>query len=125
MENTLIKKFEKNYEDYLRDESRKIGNADSISFPKSEKEVIEILKYLAPSKTLITTQGARTGITAGAVPQGGHILNLSKMNKITGLRYDNTSDTFFLKVQPGVLLCDLREALKIRLLIQKIGTKHL
>lgn len=112
MENTLIKKFEKNYEDYLRDESRKIGNADSISFPKSEKEVIEILKYLAPSKTLITTQGARTGITAGAVPQGGHILNLSKMNKITGLRYDNTSDTFFLKVQPGVLLCDLREALK-------------
>ena len=36
----------------------------------------------------VTIQGARTGITAGAVPEGGHILNLSRMNAITGLRRD-------------------------------------
>lgn len=112
MENVLIKKFERDFEDYLRDESRKIGEADSISFPKSEEEVIHILTHLSPSKILITTQGARTGITSGAVPQGGHVLNLSKMNKITGLRYNSETDTFLLRVQPGVLLSQLREALK-------------
>ncbi|QGU96363.1 FAD-binding protein [Clostridium bovifaecis] len=112
MENALIKKFERDFEDYLRDESRKIGEADSISFPKSEEEVIHILTHLSPDKTLITAQGARTGITSGAVPQGGHILNLSRMNKITGLRYNKETDAFSLKVQPGVLLSQLREALK-------------
>lgn len=111
MENHLIKNFSKDYEDYLRDESRKIGQADSISFPKNEKEIIGILKYLSKDKSLITTQGARTGIASGAVPQGGHILNLNKMNKITGLRFDLNNDTFYLRVQPGVILSELRKTL--------------
>ena len=59
----------------------------------------------------MTVQGGRTGITAGAVPDGGHVLNLSRMNKITGLRYDPVPDRFFLSVQPGVALSDLRRAL--------------
>lgn len=111
MENLLIKKLDVDYEDYLRDESRKIGEADSISFPRDAEEVISILKYLSQSKTLITTQGSRTGITSGAVPQGGHIINLCKMNKIIGIRYDEKEDTFFLRVQPGVILSELRKTL--------------
>lgn len=112
MENYLIKEFNEYYKDYLKDESRKIGKADSISFPKSEDDVISILKSLCDTKPLITTQGARTGITGGAVPQGGHIINLSKMNRILGLRYDANTDNFFLRVEPGVLLSDLRKTLK-------------
>ncbi|MCY6371444.1 FAD-binding oxidoreductase [Clostridium ganghwense] len=112
MQNSLIRKIEKEHQDYLRDESRKIGKAESISFPKNEKEVIDILVNLNQIETLITTQGARTGIAASAVPQGGHILNLSRMNKITGLRYDDKTQTFFLKVQPGVLLSEIRKSLK-------------
>lgn len=112
MDNVLIKIFQKEHQDYLRDESRKVGEAESISFPKNEKEVIDILTTLKSHKSLVTTQGARTGITAGAVPQGGHILNLSRMDKILGLRYDDKADTFFLKVQSGVMLSQIKEALK-------------
>ncbi len=59
----------------------------------------------------ITTQGARTGLAASAVPFGGHIINLSKMNKVTGARYDHENDRFFLRVQPGVLLKEVRKYL--------------
>lgn len=53
--------------------------------------------------------GARTGIVGGAVPQGGRILNLSSMNRITGLSVKDGA--FFVTVEPGVLLCDLDDAL--------------
>ena len=48
---------------------------------------------------------------AGAVPDGGHVLNLSRMNRILGLREDREGKRFLLRVQPGVLLTDLRAAL--------------
>lgn len=112
MDNVLIKILEKEHQDYLRDESRKVGEAESISFPKSENEVIDILKTLKSQSTLVTTQGARTGIAAGAVPQGGHILSLSRMDKVLGLRYDEAAHTFILKVQAGAVLSKVREALK-------------
>lgn len=102
---------EAHYQEYLRDESRSVGWADSISFPKTEQELREIVSLLAERGQAITVQGARTGLTAAAVPQGGHVLNLTKMDRITGLRYDKGADAFFLAVQPGVLLTDLRKAL--------------
>jgi len=92
------------YDDYLSDESRRLGTADSISFPTTEAEVIEIIKN---TKGLpITVQGARTGIVAGAVPEGGLILNLSRMNAI-----GEASDSA-ITVQPGALLSDLRAAIE-------------
>jgi D-lactate dehydrogenase (cytochrome) len=105
----MIINITKDYYDYLRDESRKVGKAATISFPQNEGEVINTIALLSAGNQKITIQGARTGITAGAVPDGGHILNLEKMNKITGLRCDN--DEFILTVQPGVLLIDLRKAI--------------
>lgn len=107
----LIISISNEHEEYLRDESRKTGNADSISFPKTEADVIEILEQCRNENKKVTIQGARTGITAGAVPQGGHILNLSGMNRIEGLRYDPERGAFFVTVQPGVLLADLRKAI--------------
>lgn len=103
--------FSGEYEDYLKDESRRVGEAESISFPKSKEEIIETLKLLGKQGTLVTVQGARTGIAAGAVPQGGHIFNLSKMKSMTGLRFDRANECFYLTLQPGVLLSEIREAL--------------
>jgi D-lactate dehydrogenase (cytochrome) len=99
------------HEDFLRDESRKAGDADTISFPKTEDEVRGILAECAAKNLVVTVQGGRTGITAGAVPGGGHILNLSRMNRITGLRHDSAAHRFFVSVQPGVLLTDLRQVI--------------
>lgn len=91
------------YAEYLSDESRRIGSADSISFPTTEADVIAIIK--GSQGIPITVQGARTGIVAGAVPEGGLIVNLSRMNAI-----GEVSDGR-ITVQPGALLSDLREKL--------------
>src|SRR5665647_155339 len=98
--------------EYLRDESRRVGSANTISFPKTQSEVVNIVLSLVECQSLITIQGARTGITAGAVPEGGHIMNLIKMNKITGLRYDEVKNDFYMMLQSGVLLTDVKKILE-------------
>lgn len=100
----LVKPFGAEHEDYLRDESRRVGSADSISFPTSESDVVALLK---DSRSAITTQGARTGITAGAVPNGGHVLNLSRMKEIGDVV--ERDGKHYLAVQPGALLDEIRE----------------
>lgn len=107
----INQKFTHRYDEYLRDESRQTGFADSISFPKSEEDIIKSVKEAAEDAMAITTQGARTGLAASAVPSGGLVINLSKMNKVIGARYDKENDRFFLKVQPGVLLAEIRKYL--------------
>ncbi len=99
------------YSDYLRDESRRVGKADSISFPASEEAIREALAWASQTGAPVTTQGARTGITGGATPDGGHILNLSRMNRMLALRADQPPDQgTILSVQPGVLLRDVNQA---------------
>lgn len=111
MNHLVIKDITQDYTEYLKDESRKYGKADSISFPKSEEEIVKIVELMHKENIKITIQGSRTGITAGAVPSEGHILNLGNMNRITGMRYDSDNDRFNLFVQPGVSLSDIREAI--------------
>ena len=103
--------FAELYGEYLSDESRMMGRAESIIFPRTVKEIIMSEKECTLKKAPITVQGARTGLAASAVPLGGHIINLSKMNNVTGARYDKAHDRFFLRVQPGVLLADIRKCL--------------
>ncbi len=108
MENNI---FIEMYGEYLRDESRQIGTAESIAFPKTEKDIISSVKEYAAKNIQITTQGARTGLAASAVPFGGHIINLSRMNNVLGARYDEKNNRFFLRVQPGVLLTEVKKYL--------------
>ncbi len=96
-------------EGYLRDESRRSGRADSISFPLSREEISHAMAHMSHHRIKTTVQGARTGITAGAVPYGGHILNLEKMNKIIGMRYSENKDAYIMNVQPGAILADIRK----------------
>ncbi len=103
--------FTEEYGEYLRDESRQVGFAESISFVKSEEEIISVLKENYANKIPTTIQGARTGLSASSVPFGGHVINLSRMNKVIGMRYDETNDKFYIKLQPGVLLAEIRKYL--------------
>ena len=106
----LIQSLQDLHKDYLKDESRISGKAESISFPENEAQVQTIVKILLKQKTPITVQGSRTGITGGAVPVCGHILNLSKMIKVTGLEFD-PDGKFSIRVQPGISLSELNEKL--------------
>ena len=108
-----IKPLTSEYEGYCRDESRSVGKADSISFPETEEEVRKILCQLHAEKVPVTVQGGRTGLAGAAVPQGGHVMNLSKMNRVTGMRRSTAG--YRIRVQPGVVLSSLRKVLENRM----------
>ena len=97
------------HEDFLSDESRIRGRADTVSFPGNEKEVQQIITSRVKKNIPITPQGSRTGISGGCVPRGGHILNLSFMNRIMGEPKKDGSGGA-IRVQPGVTLSTLAQA---------------
>lgn len=96
------------FPDYLRDESRRSGQADSLSFAHSAEDIATVLK----TGEAVTIQGSRTGVTGGAVPDGGGILNLSRMAAVTALRYDAERDECRVTVQPGLTLVEFRRLLQ-------------
>lgn len=98
------------YVDYLSDESRRTGCADRIVFAESEADIVEVLRQAAAG-TAVTVQSGLTGITGGATPDGGCILNVSRMSRVLGMRHDPVADRFFVRVQPGFTLKALHEAL--------------
>lgn len=101
-----ITPYSAEFEEYLHDESKRNGTAEAIAFPTTEAEVIEVIKSARDRSLAVTVQGARTGIVAGAVPEGGLVLNLSRMNKIAEVTGS------LIVVQPGALLSDIRTAIE-------------
>ncbi len=99
------------YADYLSDESRRSGCADTIAFAESESDIAQVLRQAAADGTPVTVQSGLTGITGGATPDGGLILNVSRMACVLGMRYDEAAGRFFVRVQPGFTLKALHEAL--------------
>ena len=98
--------------DYLKDESQLRGKADIIYFCHSTEEVEELLTTCYKNNTPVTIQGALTGICGGAVPLGGVVLNVSEMNKILGIVFNEELNKYTIKVQSGLLLKDLNHFLK-------------
>ncbi|MFX1367512.1 MAG: FAD-binding oxidoreductase [Promethearchaeota archaeon] len=93
---------------YLDDESHSFdGAAEKIVFPTSTHQVSAVLKDAFQSGTCVTIQGGRTGLTGGAVPLGGIILNLEKMTKLLYMNHSDQDDQFSIAAQAGVLLEDL------------------
>lgn len=98
------------YKDYISDESKTEGKCSFIAFPESEEDILSILSAAKEKSLSVTVQGGLTGITGGAVPSEGLVLNLSRYKKISELK--ETGDYAFLTVAPGCLLSEVREYLK-------------
>ena len=109
---------------FLSDESRRAGSATEICFPQTAGEISALLRE--DKNTPVTIQGGRTGVTAGAVPESGIVINLSAMNKVlrmpcaadagsaAGASSESAptlSGSLTAEVQPGVLLTTLQEQL--------------
>ena len=108
-----VYQMEEKYEEYLIDESKYKGYADSISFPESEEEIKAILEKMRNEQAPVTIQGAKTGITGAAIPAGGHILNLSHMNKV--IEHSILEDgTGRIVVEPGINLMELQKEIGAR-----------
>ncbi len=73
---------------------------------ETTEEVADVLKLCNEQCVPATVRGAGTGKVGGSVPvHGGIILAMNGMNQIIG--YDETTST--VKVQPGVMLLELKE----------------
>lgn len=109
----IISPVGEDFRDYLHDETKTVGTADSISFPKSEHEIAETLKHFSQSGIRVTVQGNRTGLTAASVPSGGHIMSLTLLDRVCGMRIGEDGSVY-LRVQPGLSLGELRRMIAMR-----------
>ena len=79
---------------------------DAVVFVETIEDVQKVLKFANTCKIPVISRGAGTNMVGACVPKnGGIILNFSKMNKILDFNPVNMT----VKVQPGVVLGDLRE----------------
>lgn len=77
------------YASYLSDESGLgPGLAEIAILPTSEKQVADFLREMNARKIPVTLSGGRTGLVGGAIPNGGALLTLERMNRIIGIRWD-------------------------------------
>ena len=93
---------------YAFDASPFIHSPEWVLFPKTSREVADILKFAHDFDTTVTPRGAGTGLSGGSVAlDNGLCLCTSRMNDI--LEVDPMSRTAL--VQPGVINLDLQAAL--------------
>jgi D-lactate dehydrogenase (cytochrome) len=94
---------------YLTDASNMPGgHAEKLFLPESEAEIAEILREANEKRIRVTVSGARTGTVGGAVPFGGWVISLEKLNKIKSIDKENLRAV----VEPGVILGDFQKAVE-------------
>lgn len=98
---------------YLTDESKLSGgSANRVLFPKTTEELTLQLGEHSQQDEAVTISAARTGITGGAVPFGGTLISLEKMNNMLGVGYEDKRKQWFLRVQPAVTLIEISALLQ-------------
>ena len=94
-------------QNYLTDASNMQGGfADKLFIPETSDEIAGILRDANANKIPVTVSAARTGTVGGAIPFGGYIISLEKLNKIKQIDKESRTAT----VEPGVILADFQKA---------------
>ncbi|MEW6196407.1 MAG: FAD-binding oxidoreductase [Bacteroidota bacterium] len=101
----IIKNNIDEIQSYLSDASNYSGYCDSVCFPESDEEIIELLKSCSKDKIRVTVSGNGTGLTGSRVPEGGIVIFTGRLNKI--LELNETQK--YVVAQPGVILKDLQD----------------
>jgi glycolate oxidase len=94
-------------QNYLTDASNMPGgHADKLCIPENTDEIAEVLREASATNTPVTISGARTGTVGGAVPFGGYVISMERMNRIVRIDCKRMCAV----VEPGVILGDLQRA---------------
>ena len=94
-------------QNYLTDASNLPGgHAEKLFVPENAAELSQVLREANQGKTPVTISGARTGTVGGAIPFGGVVVSLEKLNRIVAV----DKDARIAVVEPGVILGDLQKA---------------
>ena len=105
--NVQVKTAPDEIQDYLRDTSNMPdGHAERLIMPSSIEEVQAVLREAYAAKIPVTISGARTGTVGGAIPFGGWLLSLDKLNTVKSL--DRTAMKII--VEPGATLDEVKKA---------------
>ena len=96
-------------QNYLTDASNMAGgHAEKLFVPESADDIAAILKEAKDQNIPVTISGARTGTVGGAVPFGGWVISLERMNKIKSIDREKMTAI----VEPGVILGDFQKAVE-------------
>lgn len=96
-------------QNYLIDASNMPGgHAEKLFVPESADEIAEILRSAAEQSIPVTISGARTGTVGGAIPFGGYVVSLEKLNAIKSI----DKETWRAVVGAGVILHDFQRAVE-------------
>lgn len=96
-------------QNYLTDASNMQGGyAEKLFIPESTDEIQQIVKEANASGVPVTVSGARTGTVGGAVPFGGYVISMERMNKIKSIDKEKMRAV----VEPGVILRDFQKAVE-------------
>ncbi|HEX8287148.1 MAG TPA: FAD-binding oxidoreductase [Pyrinomonadaceae bacterium] len=96
-------------QNYLIDASNLPGGyAEKLFIPETTQQIAEILKQANGNRVPLTVSGARTGTVGGAIPFGGFLISLEKLNRIKEINREK----LYARVGSGVLLTDLQKAVE-------------
>jgi D-lactate dehydrogenase (cytochrome) len=94
-------------QDYLTDASNMPGGyAERLFVPETADDVAAVLREANENGIPVTVSGARTGTVGGAVPFGGYVISLERLNRIENI----DRQAMRAVVEPGVILADLAKA---------------
>ncbi len=92
---------------YEYDGSVDKSRPEIVVFPRTTKEVSEIVRIAAEYKLPLVGRGAGTGLSGGAIPRaGGIMVGFARMNRIVEIDIANERAT----VEPGVVNLDISVA---------------
>ncbi len=90
---------------YSYDASKMRGKAECVVFPGDASEIAQILKLAGKHRFAVFPRGAGSGMVGAAIPYGGIVLALSRLNRIIEIDPDN----MIAVVQPGVVTADFQK----------------
>lgn len=82
------------------------GRPEVVVLPETTEEVSAVMKLAARHGISVTPRGAGTGLSGGALPKGGILLALTRMNRIKEIDRKN----LIAVVEPGVITDHLQRA---------------
>ena len=104
-----VKTQQEDFQNYLTDASNMPGgHLVKLFIPESADEVASIVSEANESGTPVTVSGARTGTVGGAVPFGGVVVSLERLNKIVSIDREKRVAI----VEAGVILGDFQKAIE-------------
>ena len=84
--------------EYLTDFTRAPGRADAVVLPRTAEEVAALLAWCYEREVPIVPRGGGTGAAAGAVPDGGVVLAIDRLDRVRSF----DTELWRIQVEDGV-----------------------